>query len=150
MQSFFFRHLFFFFENDFYLATIDRVPPEKPQGTGIHWQVAQSTSLINIVVEMSTATNTSHQGMYIFFGYAWSCFSPWFVGIWMENGRWVLVPNFLVELTKYSFDSGGFMGDLVFNGGTRVSKPLTLFLHIGFSKGNMAFGVEINSKSYAG
>lgn len=68
----------------------------------------------------------------------------------MENGRWVLVPNFLVELTKYSFDSGGFMGDLVFNGGTRVSKPLTLFLHIGFSKGNMAFGVEINSKSYAG
>ncbi|KAE9406729.1 exo-beta-1,3-glucanase [Gymnopus androsaceus JB14] len=50
-------------------------------GTGIHWQVAQGTSLMNIVFEMSSASNTAHQG------------------IWMENG------------------SGGFMGDLVFNGG---------------------------------
>ncbi|KJA16119.1 glycoside hydrolase family 55 protein [Hypholoma sublateritium FD-334 SS-4] len=58
-----------------------RVPPEKSQGTGIHWQVAQATSLINIVFEMSAASNTAHQG------------------IWMENG------------------SGGFMGDLIFNGG---------------------------------
>ncbi|KAF9472908.1 glucan 1,3-beta-glucosidase [Pholiota conissans] len=57
------------------------VPPEKSQGTGIHWQVAQATSLMNIVFEMSTAPNTAHQG------------------IWMENG------------------SGGFMGDLIFNGG---------------------------------
>ncbi|KAJ7445698.1 exo-beta-1,3-glucanase [Mycena galericulata] len=51
------------------------------QGTGIHWQVAQATSLMNIVINMSTASNTAHQG------------------IWMENG------------------SGGFMGDMVFNGG---------------------------------
>ncbi|KAJ7724090.1 hypothetical protein DFH07DRAFT_783386 [Mycena maculata] len=43
--------------------------------------VSQSTSLINIVVEMSTAADTPHQGIY------------------MENG------------------SGGFMGDLIFNGG---------------------------------
>ncbi|KAI9279502.1 pectate lyase superfamily protein-domain-containing protein [Umbelopsis sp. AD052] len=49
--------------------------------TGIHWQVAQATSLTNIVFQMSTASNTGHQG------------------IWMENG------------------SGGFMSDLVFNGG---------------------------------
>ncbi|KAF5378141.1 hypothetical protein D9615_007528 [Tricholomella constricta] len=58
-----------------------RVAPERSQGTGIHWQVSQATSLMNIVFEMSTAANTAHQG------------------IWMENG------------------SGGFMGDLVFNGG---------------------------------
>ncbi|OSX66163.1 glycoside hydrolase family 55 protein [Postia placenta MAD-698-R-SB12] len=49
--------------------------------TGLHWQVSQSTSLINIVVEMSTASGNNHRG------------------IFMENG------------------SGGFMGDLVFNGG---------------------------------
>ncbi|KIY50878.1 glycoside hydrolase family 55 protein [Fistulina hepatica ATCC 64428] len=50
-------------------------------GTGIHWQVAQATSLVNIVFEMSTDSDTDQQG------------------IWMENG------------------SGGFMGDMVFNGG---------------------------------
>ncbi|KAF8900737.1 exo-beta-1,3-glucanase [Gymnopilus junonius] len=58
-----------------------RVPAHKSQGTGIHWQVAQATSLMNIVFELSAAPNTAHQG------------------IWMENG------------------SGGFMGDLIFNGG---------------------------------
>ncbi|TCD61973.1 hypothetical protein EIP91_007659 [Steccherinum ochraceum] len=49
--------------------------------TGLHWQVAQATSLINIVFQMSTAPGNQHQGIY------------------MEDG------------------SGGFMGDLVFNGG---------------------------------
>ncbi|KZT72230.1 glycoside hydrolase family 55 protein [Daedalea quercina L-15889] len=48
---------------------------------GLHWQVSQSTSLVNIVVEMSTASDTTQEGLY------------------MEDG------------------SGGFMGDLVFNGG---------------------------------
>ncbi|KAF5310158.1 hypothetical protein D9619_010234 [Psilocybe cf. subviscida] len=64
-----------------FVIDVRRVPPQKSQGTGIHWQVAQATSLMNIVFEMSSAPNTAHQG------------------IWMENG------------------SGGFMGDLVFNGG---------------------------------
>ncbi|KZP14824.1 glycoside hydrolase family 55 protein [Athelia psychrophila] len=50
-------------------------------GTGLHWQVSQATSLVNVVVNMSTASGTTQQGMF------------------MENG------------------SGGFMGDLVFNGG---------------------------------
>nr|GAT59631.1 predicted protein [Mycena chlorophos] len=58
-----------------------RQTPATASSTGIHWQVAQATSLYNIVFQMSTASNTGHQG------------------IWMENG------------------SGGFMGDLVFNGG---------------------------------
>ncbi|KAJ6581152.1 exo-beta-1,3-glucanase [Mycena capillaripes] len=65
-----------------FVIDVTRVPPELSQGTGIHWQVSQATSLMNIVVNMSPAANTAHQG------------------IWMENG------------------SGGFMGDLVFNGGT--------------------------------
>ncbi|PPQ78458.1 hypothetical protein CVT25_011853 [Psilocybe cyanescens] len=64
-----------------FVIDVRRVPSEKQQGTGIHWQVAQATSLMNIVFEMSSAPNTAHQG------------------IWMENG------------------SGGFMGDLTFNGG---------------------------------
>ncbi|THH29864.1 hypothetical protein EUX98_g4330 [Antrodiella citrinella] len=49
--------------------------------TGLHWQVAQATSLMNIVFQMSTAAGNQQQG------------------IFMEDG------------------SGGFMGDLVFNGG---------------------------------
>ncbi|KAG6854914.1 hypothetical protein C0991_009737 [Blastosporella zonata] len=64
-----------------FIIDVRRVPPERSQGTGIHWQVAQATSLMNIVFEMSTAPGNAHQG------------------IWMENG------------------SGGFMGDLVLNGG---------------------------------
>ncbi|KAK5132529.1 hypothetical protein LTR08_008913 [Meristemomyces frigidus] len=50
-------------------------------GAGIHWQVAQATSLQNIRFEMSTDPDTAQQG------------------IFMDNG------------------SGGFMGDLSFNGG---------------------------------
>ncbi|KAJ4488492.1 exo-beta-1,3-glucanase [Lentinula aciculospora] len=64
-----------------FVIDVRQVPATNNQGTGIHWQVAQATSLMNIVFEMSTAADTAHQG------------------IWMENG------------------SGGFMGDLVFNGG---------------------------------
>ncbi|KDR79424.1 hypothetical protein GALMADRAFT_223633 [Galerina marginata CBS 339.88] len=64
-----------------FVIDVTRVAATNSQGTGLHWQVAQATSLMNIVVQMSTASNTAHQG------------------IWMENG------------------SGGFMGDLVFNGG---------------------------------
>ncbi|THH06760.1 hypothetical protein EW145_g3870 [Phellinidium pouzarii] len=55
--------------------------PATSSATGLHWQVSQATSLMNIVVNMSTDPSTAHQG------------------IFMENG------------------SGGFMGDLVFNGG---------------------------------
>ncbi|KAJ8699458.1 hypothetical protein PTI98_002571 [Pleurotus ostreatus] len=55
--------------------------PSSASATGLHWQVSQATSLMNIVVQMSTKRNTGHQG------------------IWMENG------------------SGGYMGDLTFNGG---------------------------------
>ncbi|KAG1748973.1 glycoside hydrolase family 55 protein [Suillus paluster] len=50
--------------------------PASASATGIHWQVSQSTSLVNVVVNMSTKPGNNHQGM-----------------------------------------SGGFMGDIVFNGG---------------------------------
>ena len=32
---------------------------------GLHWQVSQSTSLVNIVVEMSTASDTTQEGLYM-------------------------------------------------------------------------------------
>ncbi|KAH7925008.1 glycoside hydrolase family 55 protein [Leucogyrophana mollusca] len=58
-----------------------RQMPAAAPAIGLHWQVSQATSLMNVVVEMSTANGTQHQGLF------------------MENG------------------SGGFMGDIVFNGG---------------------------------
>ncbi|KAF3182575.1 hypothetical protein TWF225_006479 [Orbilia oligospora] len=56
------------------------MPPDA-YGTGIHWQVAQATSLTNIIFYSNPAPGTRHQGLYI------------------ENG------------------SGGYMSNLVFNGG---------------------------------
>jgi hypothetical protein len=49
----------------FFLLTHEhtRVLPEHA-GAGIHWQVAQSTSLLNIVVEMTPDPNSTHQGVY--------------------------------------------------------------------------------------
>ncbi|KAL0947431.1 hypothetical protein HGRIS_013542 [Hohenbuehelia grisea] len=63
--------------------------------TGIHWQLAQATSLLNIVFEMSRAPGNAHRG------------------IWMENG------------------SGGYMGDMIMNGGK-----------YGISGGNQQFTVR--------
>lgn len=38
--------------------------PAESQTTGIHWQVAQATSLVNIHFNMSTASNTEHRGIF--------------------------------------------------------------------------------------
>ncbi|KAJ7697688.1 exo-beta-1,3-glucanase [Mycena rosella] len=73
-----------------YSDAVQRIPATSSDGTGIHWQVAQATSLMNIVINMSNAPDTAHQ----------DC-------------------------------SGGFMGDLVFNGGK-----------IGMSVGNQQFTVR--------
>ncbi|KAJ6500534.1 exo-beta-1,3-glucanase [Mycena sanguinolenta] len=66
------------------IVDISRIPALTQHGEiprGIHWQVSQSTSLMNIVINLSTTAGNQHQGL------------------WMENG------------------SGGFMGDLIINGG---------------------------------
>jgi glucan 1,3-beta-glucosidase len=39
-----------------------RQMPASASATGLHWQVAQATSLINVVVNMSTASGNNHQG----------------------------------------------------------------------------------------
>ncbi|KAK4948388.1 hypothetical protein LTR10_012922 [Elasticomyces elasticus] len=68
-------------------------------GAGIHWQVAQATSLQNIVFNMKKGTDSQQQG------------------IFMDNG------------------SGGFMGDLIFNGG----KYGAFFGNQQFTSRNMTF-----------
>jgi len=45
-----------------FLHVLLRVPATNSQGTGIHWQVSQATSLMNIQFFMSTDSNTAHQG----------------------------------------------------------------------------------------
>ncbi|KAK6343403.1 hypothetical protein TWF730_010992 [Orbilia blumenaviensis] len=94
-------------QNQFYrqirnfVMDLTLMPSDNVQGdqtyfpTGIHWQVAQATSLQNIVFNMPVSTregSTKH------------------VGIFMENG------------------SGGFVGNLTFNGG-----------NIGFRAGSQQF-----------
>ena len=72
-------------QNNFYRQVrnfvIDLTAMPPTQGAGIHWQVAQATSLQNIVFNMIQGASSKQQG------------------IFMDNG------------------SGGFMTDLVFNGG---------------------------------
>lgn len=39
-----------------------RQMPASASATGLHWQVSQATSLMNVRVEMSTAAGNNHQG----------------------------------------------------------------------------------------
>ncbi|KAJ7919716.1 putative exo-beta-1,3-glucanase [Mycena leptocephala] len=65
-----------------FVIDVTAVPPGN-FGTGIHWQVGQATSLMNIDFKMSAASGTKHQG------------------IFMENGS----GGFMSDLT---FDGGAF------------------------------------------
>ena len=40
-----------------------RQMPASAPAIGLHWQVSQVTSLINVVVEMSKENGTQHQGL---------------------------------------------------------------------------------------
>jgi len=104
-----------------------RVPPERPQGTGLHWQVAQATSLINIVVEMSTAAGTAHQGDIIGLNPRMFCsFRSQVFGWRTEGWNSFSVSNPVDSLLMIGF-SGGYMGDLVFNGGRATVSPIGFY-----------------------
>ena len=66
----------------------------------------------------------------------------------MENGRWA--PEFRFFKLNSLADSGGYMGDLVFNGGNRRTLNFNLrsrsYMYAD-SQESLVFGVEINSKS---
>ncbi|KAH7884063.1 glycoside hydrolase family 55 protein [Phlebopus sp. FC_14] len=92
-------------QNNFYRSVrniiIDlRQMPAAAPAIGLHWQVSQSTSLMNVMVEMSRENGTQHQ-----------------------------VFHNLAEFV--SCLSGGFMGDITFNGGK-----------IGIAVGNQQFTVR--------
>lgn len=57
--------------------------PAAATGTGIHWQVAQATSLQNIVFYMSTASGNAHQGVSI----VWP-FGVEMTGFRYMDGKW--------------------------------------------------------------
>jgi hypothetical protein len=62
-----------------------RQMPPAATATGLHWQVAQATSLFNVTVEMSTEPGNNHQG-----DASWltKVEVNWaYTGIFMENGR---------------------------------------------------------------
>ncbi|KAK0225097.1 glycoside hydrolase family 55 protein [Armillaria nabsnona] len=84
-----------------FVIDVTRVPAEKSQGTGIHWQVAQATSLFNIKFVMSSAPNTAHQG------------------IWMEDGSGGLISDLEFNGGKYGMWVGNqqfTVRNVVFNG----------------------------------
>ncbi|KAJ7261315.1 exo-beta-1,3-glucanase [Mycena haematopus] len=66
-----------------FVIDVTQVPPQLSQGTGIHWQVSQSTSLMNIVINLSDAANTAHQG------------------IWMENGSGGFLSDVIINGGKF-------------------------------------------------
>ncbi|KAJ7470268.1 glycoside hydrolase family 55 protein [Mycena latifolia] len=71
---------------------VRRVPPTLSQGTGIHWQIAQASSLFNIEIYMSDDPNTAHQG------------------IWMENGS----GGFMSDLVFHGGKFGMWVGNQQF------------------------------------
>ncbi|KAK0474849.1 glycoside hydrolase family 55 protein [Armillaria novae-zelandiae] len=84
-----------------FVIDVTRVPAEKSQGTGIHWQVGQATSLFNIKFVMSSAPNTAHQG------------------IWMEDGSGGLISDLEFNGGKYGMWIGNqqfTVRNVVFNG----------------------------------
>lgn len=71
---------------------IDTTAMPPTAGTGIHWQVAQATSLINLRFEMSQAEGNAHQG------------------IFMDNGS----GGFMSDLTFNGGSTGAFFGNQQF------------------------------------
>jgi hypothetical protein len=67
-----------------YPDAVQRIPASSSDGTGIHWQVSQATSLMNIVINMSTAPDTAHQGKWFT---VYRRHPDRIVGLVMENGR---------------------------------------------------------------
>ncbi|KAG9004242.1 hypothetical protein FRB90_011032 [Tulasnella sp. 427] len=66
--------------------------PATTSGTGIHWQVAQATTLVDIEFNLNSNSNTAHQG------------------IWMENGS----GGFMSDLTVYGGKYGLWVGNQQF------------------------------------
>ncbi|KAF8595384.1 exo-beta-1,3-glucanase [Ceratobasidium sp. AG-I] len=86
-------------QNNFFRSTrnfiIDlRQMPASTSATGLHWQVSQATSLVNIRVEMSQASGNNHQGIFMENGSGGFMSDLYFnggrYGVWMGNQQFTV------------------------------------------------------------
>ncbi|EUC54837.1 Exo-beta-1,3-glucanase, partial [Rhizoctonia solani AG-3 Rhs1AP] len=86
-------------QNNFFRSTrnfiIDlRRVPAANSATGLHWQVSQATSLVNIRVEMSQAAGNNHQGIFMENGSGGFMSDLYFnggrYGVWMGNQQFTV------------------------------------------------------------
>ncbi|KAA8892622.1 pectate lyase superfamily protein-domain-containing protein [Sphaerosporella brunnea] len=91
-------------QNNFFRAirnfVIDTTDMPAAAGTGIHWQVAQATSLVNLKFTMSTAAGNSHQGIFMDNGSGGFMSDLEFVG--GKFGMWIGNQQFLTRDLKFS------------------------------------------------
>lgn len=90
--------------NNFYRAVrnfvIDITAAPAAGATGIHWQVAQATSLINISFKMSTASGNGHQGIFMEDGSGGFMSDLTFSG--GKYGMWIGNQQFMSRNLKFS------------------------------------------------
>ncbi|QRV92157.1 exo-beta-1,3-glucanase [Ceratobasidium sp. AG-Ba] len=86
-------------QNNFFRSTrnfiIDlRRMPASASATGLHWQVSQATSLVNVRVEMSQASGNNHQGIFMENGSGGFMSDLYFnggrYGVWMGNQQFTV------------------------------------------------------------
>ncbi|KAG9074861.1 hypothetical protein FRC06_010419 [Ceratobasidium sp. 370] len=86
-------------QNNFFRSTrnfvIDlRRMPASASATGLHWQVSQATSLINVRVEMSQAAGNNHQGIFMENGSGGFMSDLYFnggkYGVWLGNQQFTV------------------------------------------------------------
>ncbi|KAF8595217.1 exo-beta-1-3-glucanase [Ceratobasidium sp. AG-I] len=86
-------------QNNFFRSTrnfiIDlRRMPASTSATGLHWQVSQATSLVNVRVEMSQAAGNNHQGIFMENGSGGFMSDLYFnggrYGVWMGNQQFTV------------------------------------------------------------
>ncbi|CAE6477166.1 unnamed protein product [Rhizoctonia solani] len=86
-------------QNNFFRSTrnfiIDlRRVPAANSATGLHWQVSQATSLVNVRVEMSQAAGNNHQGIFMENGSGGFMSDLYFnggrYGVWMGNQQFTV------------------------------------------------------------
>ena len=94
-----------------------RQMPASASATGLHWQVAQATSLINVVVNMSKKLGNNHQGCglrNLIMRLIWlTCL----LGIFMENGSGGFMGGRLSAFFSVRIFISRRYSDIVFNGG---------------------------------
>lgn len=92
-------------------------------GTGLHWQVAQATSLVNVVVNLSQASGNTHQG------------------IFMENGSGGLMSDLVFNGGKF----GVWLGNQQFTVRNITVNNAAIAIHNQWNWGWTYQGVTINN-----